>query len=152
MQSAIIQGLYGISPSETFNCPGACRWTGSYISLGFKTECRNVTQKTLQAATYEGDEYSLRQCNMTTPGGVGLATRALFTDFATAYHMNASSMPLVADELPAFELPDTFPEITRFAFYRSTPDTSFQMHDINITECSLSIVAYEYTGAKANGF
>jgi hypothetical protein len=148
MQSAIFQGLYDINTTEPFNCPGTCRWTGSYISLGFKAECKNVTQETLQAATCEGDVDALQKCNMTTPGGVDLATRAYYTDLATAYYMNTSSLLM---GLSTLALPDTFPEITRFAIYRSTPDYNFRMHDINITDCSLSITAYEYTGAKADG-
>ncbi|KAL4862625.1 hypothetical protein BDV12DRAFT_202890 [Aspergillus spectabilis] len=149
MQSAILQGLYDINITEPFNCPGACRWTGSYISLGFNAQCRNVTQETMQAAICEGDgEYSLRQCNMTTPGGLDLATREVPTDSATTYYMNASSLLM---GVTSAELPDTFPEITRFAIYRSTPDHNFRMHNINITDCSLFITAYEYTGAKANG-
>lgn len=148
MQSAILQGLYGINPTESFNCPGVCRWTGSYISLGFKAECRNVTQETLQSATCQGDGNPRRQCNMTTPGGVDLATRYVYTELATEYYMNASSLLM---NTSATELPSTFPEITRFAVYRSTPDLNFLMRDINITECSLFITAYEYTDAKANG-
>lgn len=148
MQSAIIQGLFGINTTEPFNCPGICHWTGSYISLGFKAECRNVTQETLQAATCEGDVDSLQKCNMTTPGGIDLATRAYYTDLATAYYMNTSSLLMGRS---ATNLPDTFPEITRFAIYRSTPDYNFRIHDINITDCSLSITAYEYTNAKSNG-
>lgn len=85
---------------------------------------------------------------MTTPGGLGLATRAWATDYATAYYMNSSSLGGVT---LSNELPDTFPEITRFAIYRSTPDFNFRMHDVNITDCSLFLTAYEYTGAKANG-
>jgi hypothetical protein len=148
MQSAIIQGLYGINTTERFNCPGECRWTGPYITLGFKSECRNVTQETLQAATCVGEEDSRRQCNMTTPGGVNLATRYVYTELATAYYMNTSSLLM---NTSTTEFPDTFPEITRFAIYRSTPDMNFRMHDINITDCSLFVTAYEYTGAKANG-
>lgn len=148
MQSAILQALYGIDTTERFTCPGECRWTGPYITLGFKAECRNVTQATLQTAICVGEDDSRRQCNMTTPGEVNLATRYVFTDLATEYYMNASSLLM---NTSTTELPDTFPEITRFAVYRSTPDMNFRMHDINITECSLFITAYEYTGAKANG-
>ncbi|KAJ5963198.1 uncharacterized protein N7479_003074 [Penicillium vulpinum] len=154
MQSTIIQGIYGINTAEPFHCPGACRWTESYISLGFKSECRNVTQETLQTATCEGSEYSSQQCNMTTPGGIDLATRFWFSDLGTTYYLNASSL-LVNTSISSISssnaFPDTFPEITRFAIYRSTPDSNFLMHDINITDCSLFITAYEYTGAKANG-
>ncbi|OQE36241.1 hypothetical protein PENCOP_c012G03539 [Penicillium coprophilum] len=148
MQSSIIQGMYGISTTEPFKCPGVCRWTNPYISLGFKAQCRNVTRATLQAAACDGGKLELQQCNMTTPGGVDLATRYHFTDLGTAYYMNASSLMKSG---ASDELPDTFPEISRFAIYRSTPDKDFIMQDINITDCSLSLTAYEYTGAKANG-
>ncbi|KAJ5501861.1 hypothetical protein N7463_004735 [Penicillium fimorum] len=149
MQFSIIQGLYGVNTTESFKCPGECRWTGPYISLGFKSECRNVTRETLQAATCEGDgESGMQQCNMTTPGGIDLATRYYTTDLGTAYYMNSSSL---MDKAASDRLPDTFPEISRFAIYRSTTDNNFAMQDINITDCSLSLTAYEYTGAKANG-
>lgn len=149
MQSAIFQGLYGVNTTEPFTCPGECRWTESYISLGFKAECRNVTQETLKVATCEGGEYSLQRCNMTTPGGVDISTRYWATDLATSYYMNASS--LVNLEQPNLQLPDTFPEIARFGIYRSSPDYNFIMRNINVTECSLFLTAYEYTGAMANG-
>lgn len=149
MQSAIFQGLYGVNRTEPFICPGRCRWTESYISLGFKAQCRNVTEETLQAATCSGGEYGLQRCNMTTPGGVNVATRYWATDLATAYYMNASSLLIINPSKPG--LPETFPEISRFAIYRSTPDGNFIMRDINITDCSLFLTAYEYTGAQANG-
>ncbi|KAF4259981.1 hypothetical protein CNMCM8812_005661 [Aspergillus fumigatus] len=148
MQSAIMQALYGVNTTEPFMCPGVCRWTGSYISLGFKATCKNVTQDTLQTATCENDEISLQRCNMTTPGGVGLATRALFTELATEYYMNASSLLPVSSSR---EFLDAFPEITRFGIYRSTPDFGFKQQNVNITECSLFLTAYKYMGAKANG-
>ncbi|KAF4769302.1 hypothetical protein N7455_008745 [Penicillium solitum] len=147
IQSAIYQGIYGINTTEPFNCPGRCRWTESYVSLGFKAECRNVTQETLQTSTCEGGENELHRCNMTTPGGVDVATRFYFTDLATTYYMNVSSTLYSAKG----GLPDTFPEIARFAIYRSTPDGNFIVSNINITECSLFLTAYEYTGAQANG-
>lgn len=148
MQSAIIQGLYDKQTTEAFNCPGVCRWTGSYISLGFKADCRNVTQETLETVTCGLDKDTRGVCNMTTPGGLDLTTHYGNTDWATAYNMNASSLLMDVQEV---KLPDTFPKITLFAIYRSTPDANFQMRDINITDCSLSITAYEYTGARANG-
>lgn len=147
LQSAIYQGIYGINTTEPFNCPGRCRWTESYISLGFKSECRNVTRETLQTATCGGGEYALHRCNMTTPGGVDVATRFWFTDLATTYYMNVSSTL----NAPKGGLSDTFPEIARFAIYRSTPDSNFVVSNVNITECSLFLAVYEYTGAQANG-
>lgn len=78
---------------------------------------------------------------------MGLATCEQFTELSTAYYMNVSSL-LVG---PHNGIPDTFPEITQFAIYRSSPDYNFGMQDINITDCSLYLTAYEYTGAMANG-
>ncbi|KAL4766989.1 hypothetical protein BDW60DRAFT_201046 [Aspergillus nidulans var. acristatus] len=57
----------------------------------------------------------------------------------------------VATLLPNTTLQDTFPELTRFAIFRSSRDHNFMMFDTNITECSLFLTAYEYTGATANG-
>jgi hypothetical protein len=149
LQAAIIQGLYGISVAEPFTCPGRCSWTGSYISVGFKVECKNVTQETLRTATCSGKEPSLHQCNMTTPSGIDIKTRDWSTDLATAYYMNVSS-PLPSSQTTTFPA-DTLPGLAHFAVYRSTPNFSFQMLDVNITECSLSLTAYEYTDAQANG-
>ncbi|KXG52479.1 uncharacterized protein PGRI_087630 [Penicillium griseofulvum] len=146
MQSAIIQGLYGLNTTESFKCPGLCDWPSSYISLGYKTECRNVTQETLQTATC-GKISVQNICNMTTPGGVNLTTRHVFTDSGTTYNMNTSS---VLDKL-AYGMGPSFPEIIRFGIYRSTMGGSFQLTNPNITECSLSLTAHEYTGARANG-
>ncbi|KAL7926624.1 hypothetical protein ACQKWADRAFT_328334 [Trichoderma austrokoningii] len=143
MQSAVFQGLYGVKAAEPFTCPGVCRWPASYTSLGFKAECRNVTQQTLQTAVCDYPANHPRHCNMTTPGGVVIGTHQVQTDSATAYSMNTSQIAYGQD---------TFPETTRFAIFRSTPEVeAFEMLNINITECSLYVTAYEYTYAKANG-
>lgn len=85
---------------------------------------------------------------MTTPGGLGISTSYYFTDWATNYFLNASSL---LGNPAILALPDTFPEVTRFAVYRSTPNFNLQPENINITECSLSLTAYKYIDAKANG-
>ncbi|KAL4996468.1 hypothetical protein BDV10DRAFT_172195 [Aspergillus recurvatus] len=143
MQFAILQGLYGINTPATFSCPGACRWRGSYFSLGFKSACQNVTQETLRsgACNSQGDT---TDCNMTTPGGVNISTHFVRTDSSTSFYMNA---------LSTLETPVVYqlPEITRFAIYRASPDFNFEPKDINVTQCSLYLTAYEYTDAKANG-
>ncbi|KAL4976258.1 hypothetical protein BDW66DRAFT_166670 [Aspergillus desertorum] len=147
MQSAIVRGLYGIVTPATFSCPGACNWTGPYASLGFKSACQNVTEEALRSAACESDEFS-GQCNMTAPNGVGVSYRYHYTELATSYYMNASSL---LGRLGLSEKPDTFPEITRFAIYRSSPTADFASLDINVTQCSLYLTAYEYADAKANG-
>ncbi|KAL5340161.1 hypothetical protein BJX70DRAFT_396934 [Aspergillus crustosus] len=95
MQSAIIRGLYGINTTEPFNCPTACRWPGSYISLGFKSTCRNVTEETLRGSSCERVPEGFqvwRQCNMTTPAGLDVSSRWTDTDSGTNYYMNTSTL------------------------------------------------------------
>uniref|UniRef100_L2G390 Uncharacterized protein n=1 Tax=Colletotrichum fructicola (strain Nara gc5) TaxID=1213859 RepID=L2G390_COLFN len=137
MQAAILQGLYNISIPATFACPLTCEWQDTYVTLGFTSECRNVTQQTLQTRTCETT--SNEACNMTTPWNIGLSTQKVHTASGTSFYMNAS----VAE--------DEFPEIARFGIYRATSDGGFNQYDMNITECSLSLAAYKYTGARSEG-
>ncbi|CAG8931921.1 unnamed protein product [Penicillium salamii] len=149
MQAAIIQGLFGIDLPEPFSCPGACRWNGSYTSLGFKAECKDVTKATMQAATCNGSVNSLQQCSMTTPAGVNLTSRTMATEYGTIYALNAFAFPFGKQTIET--ITNELPEIVRFAIYRSTVDKDFAPHSINITDCALSLTAYEYTDVKANG-
>ncbi|GFP58293.1 hypothetical protein TASIC1_0010010400 [Trichoderma asperellum] len=130
MQNAIYQGLYGVKMTEPFNCPG----------------------QTLQTAACALDsQHVMRQCNMTTPGGVMVKSHHVDTDSGTTYYMNTSSLLYQPQSGGSYTPKQTFPEITRFGIYRSTVDYNFNMQNINITECSLYITAYQYTDAKANG-
>ncbi|KAK2751510.1 hypothetical protein CKAH01_17891 [Colletotrichum kahawae] len=141
MQAAILQGLYNISTPATFACPVSCKWQGSYVSLGFTTECRDVTQTTLQSQVCEHPTDSIENCNMTTPGNIGLSSHRQHTEWGTRYQMNVSLS----------KRPDEFPELARFAIYRASPDHNFQLLDVNVTECSLSLAAFNYTDAQSNG-
>ncbi|CEN60796.1 hypothetical protein ASPCAL03229 [Aspergillus calidoustus] len=143
MQSAVLQGLYGISSLGQFNCPGLCQWTKPYISLGFKSKCRNVTQESLQTQSCNATEGPIT-CDMTTPGGIGLATHMWRTSYATSYVMNVTSGILAEPERD-------FPEIAKFAVYRSSPDLNYEQRFINVTECSLSLTAYQLQNATASG-
>ena len=82
---------------------------------------------------------------MTTPGGLGLSYQYVYTASGTNNYMNATSL---LDSLGTPDLPETFPELARFGIYRSSGMESL---GINITECSLSLTAYQYNTAKANG-
>jgi hypothetical protein len=82
---------------------------------------------------------------MTTPGGLRITTRHVDTDSTTTYWMNA-----IRISNRTF-IPSNTPELARFALYRATADYNFNAQDVNVTECSLSLTTYEYTGAHANG-
>ncbi|KAL3490103.1 hypothetical protein BJX62DRAFT_226069 [Aspergillus germanicus] len=151
MQAAILQGLYGINSFAQFECPGVCQWPTPYISLGFKTSCQNVTQATLQTQSCNGT--SPKICNMTTPGGVGLTTRLMFTSWGTTYAMNVTSgIRAQATRPPTEPEPSrVFPQIAQFAVYRATADHNYEPTLINVTECALDLTAFEFADARANG-
>lgn len=89
---------------------------------------------------------------MTTPSGLSVSSRHEWDDrdemhlHSTSYWMNASSMA----ERDGILQPISFPGIARFALYRSTLDRESGPFQINVTECSLNLTAYEYTNARAN--
>ncbi|KAL3595631.1 hypothetical protein FPOAC2_09981 [Fusarium poae] len=157
MQSAILQGLYDLKSMPIFNCDGACKWTDTYISLGFKSTCENVTISTLRTrkcirSSYEPVICECRPevCNYTTPGNVVLTTRSSTMD-ATTFRINATRT-----ESDGIIGPDgiarSFGGIARIAVYKSGyGDTDFNATGINITECTIGFTAYEYKGARANG-
>ncbi|ETS85801.1 hypothetical protein PFICI_03826 [Pestalotiopsis fici W106-1] len=144
MEAAILQGVYNITTPSVFSCPGTCSWNSSYISIGFKSVCENVTTTTLKTKTCVFDnDGSVTICNMTTPKGIGLSLTSQDTNYATILQLN--------DTLPPM---DMIPDIVNIAVYRSSikPNGNItQGWNENITECTLSMAAYNYSGAYAQG-
>ncbi|RGP71229.1 hypothetical protein FLONG3_7179 [Fusarium longipes] len=139
-------GLYDMRSVPLFECGGACVWRDSYISLGFKSTCENVTVSTLKTETCVGPHKQgtdfVHHCNMTTPGGIKLDTQYA-TDFLTTFRINATA----TTALENFNKP--LADIARIAVYRSTWGDPFG--DVNITECAVAFTAFEYSKAEANG-
>ncbi|RSM14208.1 hypothetical protein CEP52_001449 [Fusarium oligoseptatum] len=128
MQAAILQGLYDISTFARFNCAGSCAWNQSVVSLGFKSQCQNVTRETLETESCNGSRQSQFNCSMTTPGGLDITTHNFHTDYATTFYLNATAV--VKDEFNTG--PGKNSEFARLV-------------------CSLSLTAYNYTEARSNG-
>ncbi|RGP67734.1 hypothetical protein FSPOR_5924 [Fusarium sporotrichioides] len=158
MQAAIIKGLYDINTAPPFNCSGLCEWKDRYVSLGFKSVCENVTVSTLntKSCVYDSGKpvtkdppgrppYEYRTCNMTTPGGIILSIQQDPPYFLTAFRSNTT----LPEDTSVFVLRST--KLMRFAIYRTGRDETYMPLDTDITECTLSYAAYEYTGARANG-
>ncbi|KAJ4118965.1 hypothetical protein NW768_010708 [Fusarium equiseti] len=155
MQSAMIKGIYDIQTAPIFNCSGTCLWNGSYMSLGFTNVCKNVTVstlKTISCTNATGHSVStsssgppqegLVKCNMTTPGGIILSTQQRFPYLLTMFRSNTT----VIDSGNG-----SSPDIMSIAIYRTARDDAYRPSEIDITECTVSYAAYEYTNARANG-
>ncbi|KAF4947529.1 hypothetical protein FSARC_13947 [Fusarium sarcochroum] len=150
MQSAILQGLLDIRSPQEFECPGLCMWNASYVSLGFKSSCKNVTAVTLPTNVCEEEKDQSITCNMTTPGGIILTTHHLSTDYSTTFRLNATSA--MDDGISMDDSLHDLPVFVKIAVYRSTLDQKgFDATNINVTECSLSLAAFRYSDAWANG-
>lgn len=151
MQSAILRGLYNFNSQPEFTCGGSCRWNGSYISLGFKSECTNVTAETLksQHCTVNADGFNV--CNLTTPAGIGLRILSIPSGPRTTFQINTAA-DWDDDFQSGYEPRDI--DIPRMAVYRATADKlggTIGSSNINITDCHLRFAAYEYSNARANG-
>ncbi|KAM0550211.1 hypothetical protein ACHAPJ_009059 [Fusarium lateritium] len=87
---------------------------------------------------------------MTTPGGIVLTTYHVETAAQTTFQLNstfATGQELQDESLKAL------PEVVKLAVYRSTStlEPMYNAEDINVTECSLSLAAFRYSNARANG-
>lgn len=161
----MIKGLYAIDTAPLFNCSGVCVWRDRCVSLGFKSVCENVTLSTLNSKSscvYDEEDtdkpvtsdlptyptrlpYASRICNITTPGGIILSVYQNFPFSLTSFRSNTTVF--IGDE-------DTYRRtnnLARFAIYRTGRDDAYSPLGIDITECTLSYAAYEYTEARANG-
>ncbi|KAM0304046.1 hypothetical protein ACHAO8_011474 [Botrytis cinerea] len=144
MEAAILQGVYNISTTPVFSCPGTCSWNSSYISIGFKSICENVTTTTLNTKTcaFDNDTH-ITTCNMTTPKGIEFSLESQSTNYATTLQLKDTLVPMTE-----------IPELVNIAIYRSSINATGDIGEVwneNITECTLSITAYNYSGAYAQG-
>lgn len=71
MQGAIFRAFYDLNTPSVFSCTSNCTWDQSHISLGFSTDCTDVTEATNATRVCTPDWGSITgDCNMTTPGNV----------------------------------------------------------------------------------
>jgi hypothetical protein len=156
MQGAILKGIFDIESSDEFKCGGACRWNETYTSLGFMSTCNDITKiaEATKICDAEGSA-STRGCNYTTPGGVFFSTELVRTDSSTALRVavNDTFFPAITkgDGAP---IPAEFLQAAVFQASSNVPDSNYNDAEIipaNITDCSLSLALYEYSGIAANG-
>lgn len=93
MRGAFLNGLYGFNTTPEFNCSSTCIWHDTYTTLGFDSECHDVTSATLETKACTDfynrtvDDYDYigsNTCNMTTPGNVSITTY-IYPDYPEYY-------------------------------------------------------------------
>ena len=154
MQGAVLNGLFGAKPSPVFNCTSSCIWNDPFVSLGFASTCKNVTQETLTTKVCKNEADHLgdwERCNMTTPTNVTLSTFLVRTESQTTLVVAAE--PLWGGTSGNYSLSPTT-EFMRIAVLRAPLDDAVNDDHIEgeeITECTLRPVAYQYSGITATG-
>lgn len=157
LEAAIFRGLYQTSWPSAFNCTSNCTWDQDYVTLGFRSTCANVAEKTI-ATVQCADDQTLdsfydngSDCNMTTPKGVVFAfyPRAWITSIATrSGGLNSieegvyNASDLVSAAVWAWKQGIDPGNVT------VTPlKTVLQKSDI--VECTLGVVLYKYANVSS---
>src|SRR4051812_39883236 len=94
MRAAAMTGLNGLPFEPTVSCSSNCSWPGEFISLGFASECRDVTVEALQGQECVRVEQPILgiHCRMETPGGVFLNSSFAPTEYETALVVNGTDI------------------------------------------------------------
>jgi len=152
MQGAIMRGLFSLPDPVAHTCPGSCSWHNrEYVSLGFSSQCQNVTQIT--TATAQCVKISSGQnCTFTTPGNIKLQAFIIATDAQTVVHV-AAATDLWRSSSGAVSPKD----FVRFGILR-IPNGTFNENGTITTiwgqefmECSISLTAFKYSNITVNG-
>ncbi|KAK0670111.1 hypothetical protein QBC41DRAFT_318498 [Cercophora samala] len=157
MQGAIYRGLFNLDTPATFNCTANCTWPDadggkSYVSLGFRGDCANVTEATLRTSGWDDTiEGSARGINITTPGNITLDTRFSYTSYQPV--VVVASKSLLSEQIINSSDFDRTGDIVghtiaRMAVFRAELDSqNFELLStkMQITECDLSLAAYRYS-------
>ena len=70
LQGALFNGIYNITTGPAFKCDSACVWKESYISLGFTSECVDVSASTI--ASKKKVQTHTTWYYMTTPKNISI--------------------------------------------------------------------------------
>lgn len=158
MQGAIYKALFDVQTQPVFNCTSNCVWRDVYTSLGFGTNCTDVTTAT-QATIESKDTSTGTWYNMTTPSNISLQAGWSNTVWLTLAQVAA------VDYLEKYRLGtptrsiSISSEFARFAILTAAydqdgntglPDDTYP-GAWSIYECSINLMAYNYTNITASG-
>jgi hypothetical protein len=168
MQGAISEGIYSSTLTPAFNCSSSCTWPDAYITLGFGSECKDVTAATLSTRKCVGFDGNLTKwnpsdnkskfCNMTTPSNITLYTRLVATQIQTVLYVSSASLYqknsfwtlMGPGGDTAFQGPFS-PDILRTAQYNTTAIEVQMNAKEEVLECTTSLVAYKYSNVASSG-
>ncbi|KAF2473899.1 uncharacterized protein BDR25DRAFT_386823 [Lindgomyces ingoldianus] len=145
------EGIFNITATPFFKCHSKCVWKESYVSLGFVSNCADVTVATLASNITRNDAQYYDHDNwMTTPGNISIYAHFSQTSEATKVNVVAVSLvPNAAGGQPFA------PEFVRIAVVRSSEsymgEPQVFRDTLEVVECTVSLTAYTYSDMSASG-
>lgn len=158
MRGAVMKALYNLDLTPEFNCSSVCHWNGTYTTLGFGYECKNVTEATL--STKQCDEPSETtggyNCNMTTPGNVTITTSYVPTQEQTLDYVSSNTStdwnPRALNWPGSSSKSQLRTEFIHIAQYLAEYNmTGGDVFSSNVTECSIRLTSWDISSASAQG-
>ncbi|KAK0616360.1 hypothetical protein B0T14DRAFT_588286 [Immersiella caudata] len=159
MQGAMIAGIFGNNISSTFNCSSTCRWAGPITTLGFHSECRNITAQTLATkkclsvvtgGKIEDSEVESHNCTLATPNGIRLFSDYSHTSQWTGFYLTGKIIPFPLVDAP----PDQEGALSRHLIFpnlRISSPPGGELVGEGVQECTISVAAYNYTDIQSSG-
>ncbi|KAK6859502.1 hypothetical protein PG995_003138 [Apiospora arundinis] len=154
MQGAIYRGLYSSESSSPFACSSQCVWPTTYRSLGFASQCEDVTTQTMANLTHATNGSHTQ--SMTTPGGVKLNYLVSPTSFYPVVVVGAKDLISEASKGARKEI--YMPEFVRVGILRlrnsSMEESNFWYLGANVSEvieCTVRFTAYDYSNISTAG-
>lgn len=144
MQSAIVNGILGISLNPTFHCStGNCTWP-DITKLGVCASCTNVTTETRKSCGSRDPSSSTQTCQYTTPANINItATNGLGANGTYTYLNSSVDTVFTEDNQP----------LLRFGILRSPPTENVDRDGVfppDISECTFEWCAQKTSGFRVN--
>lgn len=170
IRANVLGALYNSKIPPVFNCTSSCTWNGTYVTLGFGHECRDVTEAAAaNRSCIDGDPWHSpdpvdpydgkvsQDCNMTTPGGVLLRSDH-FPVFDGTWHTTRKYVSIASSSNYQnwnFRDPKhgkSHSSLVTLAQYERDPAFLHggELKE-NVTECEVSVVAWRYSGVAVQG-
>ncbi|KAF7541034.1 hypothetical protein G7054_g953 [Neopestalotiopsis clavispora] len=159
MQGAIYKALFDVNAQSVFNCTSRCVWKQTYVTLGFATNCTDVTAETHVTIRMDNNTGMGQWFNMSTPGNITLRAGYSPTSWLTLAQVAAVdlldrfSMGTPIENLPISS------EFARIAVLTAAVDQAGDTDTVSdiypegwkVSECTVGLAAYEYSNISASG-
>ena len=153
MQAAVLAGLYDIKMAGSYSCTSDCLWPGPIVSLGFASDCHDVTAEMMQSRSCAPEQPEGESCKMLAPSKQEVYTVTNGTSAQTALTVAIERLGVFQSSYYPGGDDNVSPKFLNVYIVRSKPIADLPAHvDIDIAlECSLRVAAFQYSDIRVSG-